>query len=90
MDWRLGVQFLLSGLQSSHLQSLRNKNNDLQLCNALVPAAHFEDKDTEAQKGQEICLVSHSQDPNLSDSKPTVGFRALQLCFLLGKEVGRV
>lgn len=37
-----------------------NSNSDLQLCNVLVPVAHFADKQTEAQRGQVICAASHS------------------------------
>lgn len=54
-----------------------SSNSDLQLCNVLVPVAHFADKQTEAQRGQVICAASHSWDLDLSDSKSTVGFRAL-------------
>lgn len=33
-----------------------SSNGDLQLCNVLVPVAHFADKQTEAQRGQVICV----------------------------------
>lgn len=56
---------------------MKTNNIDLQLCNVLVPVAHFADEETEVQRGQVICTVSHSQDPGLSDSKSTVGFGAL-------------
>lgn len=67
-----------------------SSNSDLQLCNVLVPVAHFVDKQTEAQRGQVICAASHSWDLDLSDSKSTVGFGAQWLHCLLAKEARKV
>lgn len=35
-----------------------SSNGDLQLCNVLVPVAHFADKQTKAQRGQVLCSVA--------------------------------
>ena len=67
-----------------------NNNNDLPLCYALVPSVRFAGEETEVQRGQVICPVSHSQDLSLPGSISGLGFGAQLLCCLLGKEVGKV
>ena len=75
---------------SGSLFAERNTTNDLPLCNALVPGVCFADEETEAQRGQVICPVSHSQDLSLPDARSALGVGTLSLSCLLGKEVGKV